>query len=101
MIAASYGFAPERVLHSRDDGGEICAASPGVHVGGPSPGSPLGISSRSLTLVPPLADDPAAAEAFAAALDRHRQESGLKGIEVRGDCGERCRQRALRWAIAM
>ena len=90
VIAASYGFAPS-VFCIRDDGGEICAASPectSVDLSGVA----AGYRFRSLDACAPLADDPAAAEAFAAALDRHRHESGLKGIEVRGDVARRCRQ---------
>ena len=83
VIAASYGFAPS-VFCIRDDVGEICAASPGVHVGGRLRGRRW-VSLPFTDACAPLADDPAAAEAFAAALDRHRQESGLNGIEVRGD----------------
>jgi len=83
VIAATYKFTPS-VLCLRDDGGEITAASPGVHVGGRLRGRRW-VSLPFTDACAPLADDAAAAEAFAAALDLHRHESGLKGIEIRGE----------------
>jgi CelD/BcsL family acetyltransferase involved in cellulose biosynthesis len=83
VIAVSYGFAPS-VFCLRDEAGNICAASPGVHVGGSLRGRRW-VSLPFTDACPPLADDPTTAEAFAAALDRYRRESGLKSIEIRGE----------------
>jgi CelD/BcsL family acetyltransferase involved in cellulose biosynthesis len=83
VIASSYGFAPS-VLCLRDEDGQICAASPGVQVGGRLRGRRW-VSLPFTDACPPLAADAASAEAFAAELDRHRQGRGLKGIEIRGE----------------
>lgn len=83
VIASCYGFAPS-VFCIRDAGGKICAASPGVHIGGRLRGRRW-VSLPFTDACPPLAADAAAAEALAAELDRHRRETGLKGIEIRGD----------------
>ena len=83
VIATCYGFAPS-VFCLRDEAGNICAASPGVHVGGRLRGRRW-VSLPFTDACAPLADDAATAEAFASALDRHQQESGLTGIEIRGE----------------
>jgi CelD/BcsL family acetyltransferase involved in cellulose biosynthesis len=83
VIAATYKFTPS-VLCLRNDDGEICAASPGVHVGGRLRGRRW-VSLPFTDACPPLADDAITAEAFAAALDRYRHENGMKGIELRGE----------------
>jgi len=83
VIASSYGFAAS-VLCLRDEDGSIRAASPGLHVGGRLRGRRW-VSVPFTDACAPLADDAAAADAFAAALDRHRRESGLKTIEIRGE----------------
>jgi CelD/BcsL family acetyltransferase involved in cellulose biosynthesis len=83
VIATSYGFRPS-VLCLRDQDGEMCAASPGVHVGGRMRGRRW-VSLPFTDACPPLATDPATAEAFAGELDRHRRQAGLKGIEIRGE----------------
>jgi CelD/BcsL family acetyltransferase involved in cellulose biosynthesis len=83
VIATSYGFSPS-VFCVRDEGGEICAASPGVHVGGRLRGRRW-VSVPFTDACAPLAADASSAEAFGAALDRHREESGLRGIEIRGE----------------
>jgi Acetyltransferase (GNAT) domain len=85
VIASSYGFAPS-VFCLRDEHGSIRAASPGLHVGGRLRGRRW-VSVPFTDACAPLADDAAAAEAFAAALDRHRRERGLKSIEIRGEVG--------------
>jgi CelD/BcsL family acetyltransferase involved in cellulose biosynthesis len=83
VIATCYGFAPS-VFCLRDEGGNMRAASPGLHVGGRLRGRRW-ISLPFTDACAPLVDDAATAEAFAAALDRHRQERGLKRIEIRGE----------------
>jgi CelD/BcsL family acetyltransferase involved in cellulose biosynthesis len=83
VIAASYGFTPS-VFCVRDEAGNVCAASPGVHVGGRLRGHRW-VSVPFTDACAPLAHDAATAQAFAAALDRHRRERGLKGIEIRGE----------------
>jgi CelD/BcsL family acetyltransferase involved in cellulose biosynthesis len=83
VIASCYGFAPS-VFCIRDGDGTICAATPGVHVGGRLRGRRW-VSLPFTDECPPLAADAASAEALAAELDRHRRENGLKGIEIRGD----------------
>jgi Acetyltransferase (GNAT) domain len=83
VIATCYGFTPT-VFCLRDQGGWIRAASPGVHVGGRLRGRRW-VSLPFTDACPPLAVDAATAEAFALELDRHRRESGLKGIEIRGE----------------
>lgn len=85
VIASVYGFAPS-VFCLRDEDGSIRAASPGLHVGGRLRGRRW-VSVPFTDSCAPLADDAAAAGAFAAALDRHRRESGLKAIELRGEAG--------------
>ncbi len=86
VVASSYGFTPS-VLCLRDEDGSIRAASPGLHVGGRLRGRRW-VSVPFTDACPPLADDAVAADAFAAALDRHRRESGLKTIEIRGELGD-------------
>ena len=83
VIAATYKFTPS-VFCLRDEAGNICAASPGVHVGGRLRGRRW-VSLPFTDVCAPLVDDAATAEAFASALDRHRQVSGLKSIEIRGE----------------
>ena len=83
VIAATYRFAPS-VFCLQDESGQIRAASPGVHVGGRMRGRRW-VALPFTDACAPLADDAAAAHAFAAALDLHRRESGLKGIELRGE----------------
>jgi hypothetical protein len=82
-IAATYKFAPS-VFCLRNEAGQICAASPGVHVGGRVRGRRW-VSIPFTDACAPLADNAAAAAAFASALELHRQGSGLKGIEIRGE----------------
>lgn len=83
VIARCYGFAPS-VFCIRDADGKVCAASPGMHVGGRLRGRRW-VSLPFTDACPPLAADGAAADALAAELDRHLLESGLKCIEIRGD----------------
>jgi CelD/BcsL family acetyltransferase involved in cellulose biosynthesis len=83
VIARCYGFAPS-VFCIRDAHGKICAASPGMHVGGRLRGRRW-VSLPFTDACPPLAADAATAEVLAAELDRHRRETGLKSIEIRGD----------------
>jgi CelD/BcsL family acetyltransferase involved in cellulose biosynthesis len=85
VVASSYGFTSS-VLCLRDEDGSIRAASPGLHVGGRLRGRRW-VSVPFTDACAPLVDDAAAADAFAAALDRHRRESGLKTIEIRGELG--------------
>jgi CelD/BcsL family acetyltransferase involved in cellulose biosynthesis len=83
VIARCYGFAPS-VLCLRDPNGKICAASPGMHIGGRLR-TRRWVSLPFTDACPPLATGTAGAEALAAELERHRQASGLKSIEIRGD----------------
>jgi CelD/BcsL family acetyltransferase involved in cellulose biosynthesis len=83
VIASTYGFAPS-VFCLRDEDGNIRAASPGLHVGGRLRGRRW-VSVPFTDACAPLAEDAAAAEVFAAALDRRRLHSGLKTIEIRGE----------------
>jgi CelD/BcsL family acetyltransferase involved in cellulose biosynthesis len=83
VIASSYGFAPS-VFCLRDEERNIRAAAPGLHVGGRLRGRRW-VSVPFTDACAPLADDAAAAEVFVAALDRHRRESGLNAIEIRGE----------------
>lgn len=85
VIASSYGFSPS-VFCLRDEDGSIRAAGPGLHVGGRLRGRRW-VSVPFTDACAPLADDSAAADAFAAALDRHRRQNGLKTIEIRGELG--------------
>lgn len=87
VIATSYGFAPS-VFCLRDEGGNVCAASPGVLVGGRLRGRRW-VALPFTDACAPLAADAASAGAFASALDRHRRESRLTGIEIRGEAGGR------------
>jgi CelD/BcsL family acetyltransferase involved in cellulose biosynthesis len=83
VIASCYGFAPS-VLCLRDAVGKICAASPGIYVGGRLRGRRW-VSLPFTDACPPLAAEAAATEALAAELERHRLETGLQSIEIRGD----------------
>jgi CelD/BcsL family acetyltransferase involved in cellulose biosynthesis len=83
VIATCYGFAPS-VLCIRDADGKICAASPGMHVGGRLRGRRW-VSLPFTDACPPLAADAATAEALGAELELHRRQAGLKSIEIRGD----------------
>jgi CelD/BcsL family acetyltransferase involved in cellulose biosynthesis len=85
VVASSYGFTPS-VLCLRDEDGRIRAAGPGLHVGGRLRGRRW-VSVPFTDACAPLADDAAAADAFAAALDRHHRESALRTIEIRGELG--------------
>ena len=83
VIATCYGFAPS-VFCIRDADGKICAASPGMQLGGRMRGRRW-VSLPFTDACPPLAADTPSAEAFAGELARHRRKTGLTSIEVRGD----------------
>jgi CelD/BcsL family acetyltransferase involved in cellulose biosynthesis len=83
VIARCYGFAPS-VFCIRDADGSICAATPGMHVGGRVRGRRW-VSLPFTDACAPLAADAAGAQSLAAGLDQHRRDTGLRSIEIRSD----------------